>query len=255
MRRTVLRGVGPVLALLATTVGALRAQTLSGVVLEAGTDRPISFAEITILGDTGAVAASTFSDGEGAFSARLPRAGGYQIYAVRLGYYASVSEFIDVVKGEDIAVAVRLQPKPFETDSLTVEVSPPVSPLERVGFYDRMKAGVGSFFTREDIEAKTVAQHTLADVIREAPGVRIDTDRYGKNRVAMATLQGVCAPYLIVDGLTLQPPWEDVVNVGDLEGVEVYPRVSQVPSEYLLAARTSGCGVVVAWTRIGLGRR
>lgn len=254
MRRTVLRGVGAFLATLATAVGGLQAQTLSGLVLEAGTDRPISFAEITILGDTGAVAASTFSDGNGAFSADLPRAGGYQVYAVRLGYFATFSDFIDVVKGEDISIAVRLQPKPFETDSLTVEVAPPPRPLERVGFYDRMMAGIGSFFTREDIQNRITA-HTLADVIREAPGVRISSDRFGKDRVTLVAIQGACAPILILDGLSLQPPWEDVANVDDLEGVEVYPRVSQVPAEYLLTARTTGCGVVVAWTRIGLRRR
>lgn len=252
MRRSLLPRLAIAAALLATSAAGLAAQTLSGVILEAGTDRPISFAEVTILGDTGAVAASTFSDGEGAFTARLPRAGGYQVYAVRLGYYATVSDFIDVVKGEDISVAVRLLPKPFETDSLTVEVSPPKTPLDRVGFTERQRAGFGSFFTRADIEARITA-HTLADVIREAPGVRIQTDNYGKDRVTLTTLQGACAPILVLDGLQLQPPWESVVDVQDLDGVEVYPRVSQVPTEFLLIARMSGCGLVVAWTRIGTG--
>ena len=252
MRRSLLPHLGVAAALLATSAASLTAQTLSGVVLESGTDRPISFAEVTILGDTGAIAASTFSDGAGAFSAKLPRAGGYQIYAVRLGYYATFSEFIDVVMGEDMSVAIRLLPKPFETDSLTVEVAPPPTPLDRVGFTSRQRSSFGSFFTREDIEAMR-AVRTLADVIREAPGVRIHTDNYGKDRVTLTTLQGACAPILVLDGLQLQPPWEDVANVEDLDGVEVYPRVSQVPPEFLLVAKMSGCGVVVGWTRIGTG--
>jgi len=264
MTNRALAGVGAALAWMVICAGAVSAQTLSGVILETGSDRPVAFAEVTILGDTGAVVAETFSDGVGAFTTELPRAGGYQIYAVRLGYFAAFSDWIDVVKGEEISVMIRLQPKPFETDSLTVEVSNRVLPLEIVGFYDRMKSGVGSFYSSDDIRAMA-GLRGLADVIREAPGVRLATDNYGKDRVTLRnTIGGSCRPSLILDGVGIDPPWEDIVDVEDLDGVEVYSRPVQVPARFygLIPMRdprrgssAAQCGLVVAWTKQGSARR
>jgi hypothetical protein len=263
MRCRALACVGGALAWLAASAGAADAQVLSGLVLEAGNDRPVSFAEVTILNDTGSVVQETFSDGSGAFSASLPRAGGYQIYAVRLGYYAAVSGFIDVVVGENIAVAVRLQPKPFESDSLTVEVASRVTPLERVGFYDRMQSGVGSFFGPTEIE-RIPGARGIPDIIREAPGVRIATDNYGKDRVTLRnTMGGSCLPSLILDGVGIEPPWETIVDLEDVDGLEVYSRPVQVPARFYgliptrdrQASAAAQCGIVVVWTKQGNARR
>lgn len=249
------------LASLALCAGGGAGQTLSGVVMEAGSDRPIAFAEVTVLSDTGAVVAETFSDGAGAFTTELPRAGGYQIYAVRLGYFATFSDWIDVVKEEEISVMVRLQPKPFETDSLTVQVSSRTPPLERVGFYDRRNAGTGTFFGRSDIEAMA-GLRDITDVIREAPGVRLSADKFGRDVVMLTnTVGGSCRPALILDGLGVEPPWERIVDVEDLDGVEVYSRPVQVPSRFYglvptsMRASAAQCGLVVAWTRQGNARR
>lgn len=263
MRGVLLQTFGALLASLAISTGGLAAQVLSGVVLEAGTDRPIPFAEVTILGDTGGVAVETLSDGTGEFTARLTRAGRYQVYAVRLGYYSAVSGFTYLARGEGISVAVRLQPKPLETDSLTVEVSSRMPPLERVGFYDRMRAGIGSFYSRLDIRSMR-GMRNIATVIREAPGVRLSTDQFGKDRVTLRTaLGGSCLPALILDGVGISPPWEDIVELEDLDGVEVYARPTQVPARFyglvpFRNARSSSsaqCGLVVAWTRQGNSRR
>jgi len=264
MRRLFLQAAGVALASLTISSAGLTAQILSGVVLEAGTDRPVSFAEVTILSDTGAVVASTFSDGAGGFTTQMPRAGGYQVYAVRLGYYAAISDFIHVVKDEEVSVAVRLEPKPFETDSLTVEVTSRNLPLERVGFIDRQKGAVGTFYTREDI-ASMRGMRNIADVLREAPGVRLWADNYGKDRVTLRnTIGGSCRPSLLLDGIAIDPPWEDIVDLEDLEGVEVYSRPVQVPARFYLVVPTrdprlgasaAQCGIVVAWTRQGNARR
>jgi len=261
MRRIILQTMGAVLVSMAISSTGLAAQVLSGVVLEAGSDRPIAFAEVTVLDDRGEVVVETFSDGAGEFSVRLPRTGSYEVYSVRLGYYAAVSGLIDVVDGQVVGIMVRLQPKPLETDSLTVEVSGRVPPLERVGFYDRMNAGTGSFYSRLDIEAMRGVRN-IADVIREAPGVRISGDQFGKDRVTLRnTIGGSCRPALILDGMGIDPPWEDIVNLEDLDGVEVYSRPVQVPTRFYglvprrgLSSSTAQCGLVVAWTRQGNSR-
>ena len=263
MRGVLLQTLVAVVASLAISSTGLAAQTFSGVVLEAGTDRPISFAEVAILGEDGEVAAETFSDGVGEFTARLPRPGRYQVYAVRLGYYATVSGFTDVLGGEHLSLSVRLQPKPLETDSLTVEVSSRLPQLDRVGFYDRKRAGTGSFYSRLDIAAMAGVQRTIAHVIREASGVRLSTDQFGKDRVTLrSAIGGSCLPYLILDGVAISPPWEDIVDVEDLDGVEVYGRPVQVPTRFMgivpprdPSRSSAQCGLVVAWTRQGSARR
>ena len=104
---------------------------------------------------------------------------------------------------------------------------------------------------------------TIADVIREAPGVRLSTDQYGKDRITLRTaMGGSCLPVLILDGVGIRPPWEDLLDVEDLDGVEVYSRPVQVPVRFYglvpgqdVRASSAQCGLVVAWTRQGSARR
>jgi len=245
-------------ALSAAAVGPAGAQVISGQLLEADVDRPIPFGEVTILDGEGDVVATTFSDGQGRFAVRLPRSGIYTVYAARLGYFNAVSEGIEVADRQELAIAVRLAPAPVEVDSLAVEVEGRSLPLLRVGFYDRAAAGQGHFITRRDIVSMIGVRH-LPDVIREVPGVRISSDGFGRDRVTLrGTFAGSCLPMLVLDGLAIHPPWEDILEVEDIEGVEVYSRPSQIPARFdnLTADRSRGaasarCGIVVAWSRQG----
>lgn len=255
---SVLRGMGLALLLAAWSGKTAAAQMINGRLLEADTDRPIPFGELTVLDEDGDVVADAFTDGEGRFSVRLPRSGTFQVYAARLGYFNTVSEGIRVERRQEVAIVVRLLPAPVEVgDSLEVEVQRRSVALDRAGFYDRMKQGQGSFVTREDI-ALMIGVRALPDVIRELPGVRISTDAFGKDRVLLrGTFGGSCRPILVLDGLALHPPWEDVIEVDDLEGVEVYARPTQVPARFggLVPDRSRGgasaqCGIVVAWSRL-----
>jgi hypothetical protein len=233
-------------------------QVISGQVVEAETDRPIPFGEVTVLDEDGDIVATTFADGGGRFSVRLPRSGTFTVYAARLGYFNAVSEGIEVTSRQEVAIAVRLAPAPLTVDSLAVEVEGRSLPLLREGFYDRKNAGQGHFITREDI-ASMIGVRALPDVIREVPGVRITSDGFGKDRVTLrGTFGGSCLPMLVLDGMAIHPPWEDILEVEDVEGVEVYPRPSQIPARFegLTPDRSRGgasaqCGIVVAWSRQG----
>ena len=250
------------LAALAILVGggpaALGAQTISGQLLEAGTDRSIPFAEVDVLNEQGDVVGKTLSDGTGHFSVKLKKAGTYTIYAARLGYYAAVSTSIDVADGQDMAVAVRLKPSPVEVDSLTVGVEPRVASLAQVGFYSRKAAGVGHFITRTDIEGM-VGVHGMSDVVRRIPGVRVARNSFGQQSVLLeTTMGGPCSPVLILDGMAINPPWEKMIDPHEVDGVEVYTRPAQIPLRFqsLIPPSSRGgadarCGIVVAWTRSG----
>ncbi len=63
---------------------------------------------------------------------------------------------------------------------------------------------------------------------------------------------------LVLEGMAIHPPWEGILEVQVIEGVEVYPRPSQIPARFenLTADRSRGgasaqCGIVVAWNRQG----
>jgi hypothetical protein len=237
---------------------ALGAQTISGQLLEAGTDRAIPFAEVDAMDEDGDVVASALSDGTGHFSVKLKKAGAYTLYASRLGYYAAVSTSIDVEERQDVAVAIRLSPAPVEVDSLTVGVEPRVTSLDQVGFYGRKAAGVGHFITRLDIE-KMIGIHTLADVVREVPGVQLARNQFGQESVLLRDAMGLpCSPVLLLDGMAINPPWEKILDPHEVDGVEVYSRPTQIPLRFasLIPPPTRGgaesrCGVVVAWSRSG----
>jgi len=163
-----------------------------------------------------------------------------------------------VAPRQQVAIAVRLAPAPLTVDSLEVEVEGRSLQLVRAGFYDRRNAGQGHFITREDIAAM-IGVRGLPDVIREVPGVRISSDGFGKDRITLrGTFGGSCLPMLVLDGMAIHPPWEDILEVQDIEGVEVYPRPSQIPARFenLTPDRSRGgasaqCGIVVAWSRQG----
>jgi len=241
---------------------ALGAQTISGELLEAGSGRSIPFAEVDAMDASGDVVASTLSDGTGHFSVKLKKAGTYTVYAARLGYYAAVSTAIDVDERQDVAVAIRLAPAPVEVDSLTVGVEPRVASLDQVGFYGRKAAGVGHFMTRLDIE-KMLGVHTLADVVREVPGVQLSRNQFGRESVLLRDAMGLpCSPVLLLDGMAINPPWEKVLDPHEVDGIEVYSRPTQIPLRFasLIPPPTRGgaesrCGVVVAWSRSGNRRR
>ena len=245
----------------ASRPSTLEAQAISGQLLEAGTDRAIPFAEVDALDAKGDVVASTLSDGSGHFSVKLKKAGTYTIYAARLGYYAAVSTEIEVDKGQDIAVAVRLSPAPVAVDSLTVGVDSRVSSLSQVGFYSRRATGIGHFLTHQQIEAM-IGIHTLADVVREVPGVRLSRNQFGQQGVYLLNAMGLpCAPVLLLDGMAINPPWEKILDPHEVEGIEVYSRPTQIPLRFqnmVPLTTTQGasdrCGVVVAWSRSGRGR-
>jgi Carboxypeptidase regulatory-like domain len=249
------------LALAGAITPSASAQTISGQLLEAGSDRAIPFAEVDVMDDGGTVVVSTLADGSGRFTAKLKKAGSYTIYAARLGYYAAVSESITVADRQDVAVAVRLAPSPVEMDSLSVSVAPRVTSLDQVGFYARKASGIGHFLTHVDIE-RMIGVRTLPDALRGVPGVRLSQDQFGHAEVLLSSTMGLpCSPVLLMDGLPINPPWERVVEPDDVDGAEVYTRPTQIPLRFAsLVAPTNGgaesrCGLVVVWTRSGGARR
>lgn len=233
-------------AALAADPPPAQCQTVAGALLEAETDRPIAFGNVSIVDEDGRTVASTVSDVDGHFLLHLDGPGAVRIHASRLGYYSAVSTPFEVGDEGLVTVAIRLAINPVAVDSIHVVVGRPATLLEAEGFYRRQKTGLGTFLTRYDIQELRGARD-ITDVLRYVPGTRIRMDPFGKERVQLRGNQRAwCSPLLILDGVRVEPPWEDLVELDALEGVEVYDRPMVVPGRF---GGILSCGVVVAWSR------
>ena len=104
----------------------------------------------------------------------------------------------------------------------------------------------GTFITRTDIERWQA--RTGIDIMREVPGVRLVPSRTGGYVVVMTrTTTRPCSPTMYVHGMPYSGTIEDFM-ADDIEAVEVYVGVSELPPEFDRVGRGI-CGVINVWTR------
>jgi hypothetical protein len=116
-------------------------------------------------------------------------------------------------------------------------------------FNNRKSGARGTFITRNEIVKR--GAHTATDIVRNVPGVRVDmAGRTGiQARVVMTRGNGArsCIPNLFVHGMPYSGNLDDF-NADDVEAVEVYTGISEIPPE--LDKNGKGiCGAIVVWTR------
>lgn len=236
--------------------GQVAAQSISGVVADAGTREPVGGAEITLRGPDGATHGRTGTDEAGQFIIYPPTPGAWTLTVQRIGFETVTSEPLAVHDGEWVEVEISLLAHaiPLEPIVVTTRRSTRSPAIQR--FYDRRdqarRGGLGHFIVREDIER--ISPHRPTDLLRTAPGVRVVRGAVGRGEgVRMAS---GCIPAIYVDGMQLNrsrrsDSMDDYVTVLDIEGIEVYRGASsQVGSFH----DPSGCGLVMVWTRGGLHR-
>jgi hypothetical protein len=140
--------------------------------------------------------------------------------------------------------------------SASAQVLPKVSiadtavPTHWLDVFNSHKSGArGTFITRDQIVK--YSPRTGADILRHVPGVRIDmAGRTGlQNRIVMTRGNGArpCIPNMFVHGVPYSGTMDDF-NPDDVEAVEVYVGISELPPE--LDKNGKGiCGAIVVWTR------
>lgn len=240
---------------------AARYVTLVGVVRDTS-GRPLAGAEVR----AGATQL-TVSDADGSFLLTGVEPDTVQLLVRRIGYRPA-----DVVlaanAGLRVELLVRMVPAAVELGTITVEGRTMDTRLWQSGFYERQKVGSGTFFDPEFL-----ARHrgTIDGLVREAPGVRVDRDRYGRSVARGRFGGGWCSLNVFIDGVYVR--WANDVGIDQLLSrqevlaVEIYPRGTQVPAT--LAGYTaagggvmlspggtgggasggSDCGVISFWTK------
>jgi hypothetical protein len=234
---------------------ALCGQQLRGKVSDASSRTPIVAAQIELLDKSPKALTTVLSDRDGRFVLTGPRPGRFRVRITSLGYQEALVPQVDILGSETIDVeiqlavaAVPLQPLRIVARGRTTSLY-----LERSGFYEREQHGVGSFLTRYEIEKR--GGSLLTDALRHVPGVRLRrADRSGRRwDIQLRNLR--CSPAIVLDGAVMRAsgPWrpsdmplDDLVGLGDIDGVEIYHGPSEVPPAF---NRDASCGVIVLWTR------
>lgn len=207
--------------------------------------------------------------------ADVPR-GAWILEARRVTYIPSI-ERVTVQVGETTTVSVVLRPLAQPLDTIDV-VQRSLVP-ERYGassrmheFYRRRARARGRFFTREDIEASGRAK--LTDLLRFVPGARVKTYPGNRAEVAFARCTGpvqlarsgsltavargetgsrggtvgLYVNGVRIDTVSAQQTLAEF-DLGEIEAIEVYRGVSELPPEALGDA----CAAIFVWTRFGPG--
>lgn len=272
-------------ALLLLVALPLRAQVVTGRVVEADSRKPVAGARVILVGIPDSSGRVAISGPDGGFTVRAKARGRYLVEVARLGFRPQREGPFDLSDGETLQLEVVLPVLPIALDPVTVTAEVNTRFLTDVGFYDRKRADFGHFITRDQIERRRASRPT--DLLVAIPGVSIQPDPHspGKVRLQMRGTHlaqgGPCAPRVYVDGLiiirgesrppqregtatggdiedvfendprTPEPSLDDIVSPDQIQAIEVYRSASQVPAEFGGASAFTRCGVVVVWTRRG----
>jgi hypothetical protein len=205
--------------------------------------RPVPGAEVQVVGTS--VKGSTDDAGRVALLA-VP-AGKTVLRLRRLGF-AELTVPISVTPG--MTPESRYTMMPVATDLKSVVVKANMLKPERYaktgkydGFYRRRASGSGTFMTREQIDERNAQKSE--DLLRMVTGVRI---RYrGTAPVVMFLRCQQVAVY--IDGIRSHDPFRDYFALSplDIEAMEVYHGMAQVPPEF--SPHPNDCGAIVVWSR------
>ena len=148
--------------------------------------------------------------------------------------------------------------KPGKTHRATFPLTPSVQPLAEVKVQDTASSWLslfeqrrsmqrgGTFITRRDFEKENLRIAT--DILRRVPGVQIMPTRTG-TAVIMNRGSGArrCVPQLYVHQTPYSGSFDDFTP-DDIEALEVYVGISEIPPDLITMGRPI-CAAIVIWTR------
>jgi hypothetical protein len=237
--------------LLALATVPLAAQQRAGIFRGQVTDSvgvPVPLAEIAILGTGLRVVA----DSQGLFRISDVPVGLHPVIVRSIGW-KPLFLFLRMGENEERIARIGLEPAPQQLPELIVEggrfAKPPEYAFTRKydGFFQRRRVRSGTFLTRNDY-AFASAIHT-GDLLRGLPGVRVSFGAGGTG-VGFTSCRGFGAKVAVwIDGARVMADANTALGYlrpSDIEMIEVYRRVGQIPGEFLDG---DSCAAIVIWTR------
>jgi hypothetical protein len=217
--------------LLGALAAPLSAQSIvRGSVVDDGSGVPINAVDIRLIDADGETRAQTISNEQGHFRMEVVDSDTYSLSVRRVGYAPIMAEGIEVEEESELELEVRLSARAVALQPVTVVAQRRAEPIRITEFRERAelsrRMGRGRVYMRDDL------------------------DRLNPNS-AQEVLDGVlwgarCRPLVLLDGL---PTDGRIFGLsGDqLEGIEIYRGVNQIPPEYY---RYGMCGLALVWSRV-----
>jgi len=223
---------------------------LVGRVVDANTRDPLVGATVRLV-ERGDV---TSTNDHGYFSFGKQPFGIYMLEVKMLGYEERKAP-VRVAGDFTQEAEIDLSQHPVELPGLNVQVRPHNQRFDLDGLVRRMSLGIGKFITRDVLEKHPRSR--ITDLLRAAPGISVFVNR---DRSYTLEVQGrACAPDVFIDGVYYIDSDNslDIPSAADLEAIEIYKGVSEIPAVYLRPSpQRPPCAVIAAWTRVhpGAGR-
>lgn len=202
----------------------------------------ITGAELTIEG----LGLRAVSELDGTYRLRAVPGGTHRVNVRRLGFRPTRMEL--EVGGEGLAdVEIQLVPVVQQLTPVAVMAQRDAFESRLAGFNERRERKVGHFISRQRIER--THSFSLTDVLRDVPGVKIRP--IGVIQKAVRIRGASCAPLVFLDGSPASAGEFDLemIDLGMVEGIEVYSGSATVPAEFAGPRNLDRCGVVAVWSR------
>jgi hypothetical protein len=255
------------------------AQTiLRGVLYDDSTGAPLHGGAVVLV-DPGSDAPvyHTKADSNGVFRVNITRAGTYQIAAIHEGYQSILSAPVPFAEGDRLTVKipVSMSGNPIHHIGVTEHVTAlrsnastqqsDVAKERRALLARHHSSGMGIVYDHERL--LSMQAQTVGDVLQMTPGVGVgDASGITGSAVRMrqndfqfgmsgnSSTGSVCHVGWYLDGQRYDRGAADVgasdglmqMSLNNVEAIEVYRGISEVPGEY--AAPDLRCGVIAVWT-------
>ena len=160
------------LALVTSALPAAAQVRLTGRVMDDDSGNPVASARVEIFDFAGYKLAQVSTDSSGSFAYPLRRPGTYRLRVSRVGFRGTDTPELSTGANSYVNVEVRLKSDAVLLTPLTVVARTPAyrSPVLD-GFHARLGSGLGTFFTRADVER--IKPGYLSDLVTRLPGVSV----------------------------------------------------------------------------------
>jgi carboxypeptidase family protein/TonB-dependent receptor-like protein len=216
---------------------------LRGVVVDSA-GAPIPQADIGIV----ALHRLTRSDDQGRFSLNKLKGDTVELSVRRLGYEPRVLRVALDTAPDSVHIVMKEQPEILSEMSVSAHMRRLRLGVEE--FYRRRALGTGTYFTREDIQARHA--HSTSDILRNTPGVRFvrTSSGLGVRFANTSIVRRDCMPMIWIDGQKAPAMEVDDIPVNDIEAIELYSGASTTPYQFAEQMRNSSCGTIAVWSRV-----
>jgi hypothetical protein len=197
---------------------------------------------------------NTVTTADGTFTLQNLPSGTSEVLARKIGFDPA-SAIVDLTARHPSELTLTLARATTTLTPVTVTGSMEAR-LQRVGFDDRRKIGLGRYMNAEEIERRQPM--SVTDIIHFFPGFRIVESEFGSSIVPTRSVSGQSSNCinLFVDhalwDLSEPGDLDRAVNVNEIAAVETYAG-DYVPQEFAVPNKT--CATIVIWTKAKLDEK